>query len=614
MKKIIYIIIAVLFINIVFAQDTEDSGFWDTGDSEALTPEDYESLTSEDLENVIDAVEDITQLNEYELNQYVYSSYEASLIMQDAVSGATLTSDGFLTNGEGGSQINLNDIPEGTMIALEQDGSITLYTSGSDSFALDLSAIVQSNAPPVTIISTDGETYLADGTILYDNAQVTVYSDILIIDGVMEYNGIEIRSRTGPVAIVQDQSLGSTLSLIEGTGEEVAGTVIMDQTSITVGNSVQVVMRESEKYGIEDSQGLIFLSRAGSVIVYENNPEEAELKMYGDAVVFDGMRLLQQNSQGQFYSLKGGGETIGEEYNQYLIEQYGYFPKQKDMTLYVYDTPDSENPEEQYKITSGTLADALLTKEEAIEGRVANYFMDPAFDQIPKKKAVLLWSSRSDDVSTFQSVILTKQQQLIEQGYAPEDIDVLHFTTDDEFFSQLDTVSGATYLEVVSHGWTDDYASMIGTEDYYEHLETEEYSERKTLAISAQEIQSYVEQRKQKTAAGEADSLVAQEGAFCTISTCHSDASYSTYDPEHEMYMGIRGDQTTVAQAFTSLGDDVHVYGTVGPLYLVGYKNQQGMWVKDLVPVSDMSSIFEGTANPGTETILTQDIFYRRLQ
>ena len=65
------IILFLIVLHTVHAQDTGDTGFLDTGDNEALIKEEYESLTSDDLEQVIDSVEDITLLNEYELNKYV---------------------------------------------------------------------------------------------------------------------------------------------------------------------------------------------------------------------------------------------------------------------------------------------------------------------------------------------------------------------------------------------------------------------------------------------------------------------------------------------------------------------------------------------------------------
>jgi hypothetical protein len=613
MKKIMCIILFLIVLHTVHAQDTGDTGFFDTGDSEALIKEEYESLTSDDLEQVIDSVEDITLLNEYELNEYVDSNYGNSLLMQDAVSGATLTSDGYLTNGEGGSQINLNDIPQGTMIALEQDGSITLYTN-NDGFALDLTKIVQEQGPPVTIMSIDSDTYFADGSVLFDNAQLTVYGEnIFVVQGNMEYKGAEIRSTTGSVAVIKTDDDEAVQALLESVSEQYTGTVIFSSSRIAAANEVQIIVRESEAYGIDANQGLILSSHKNSAIVYSNNPTGAELFMYGQAVVFDGLRLLQQNSQGQFYSFRGGGD-MNDEYNKYLVEQYGYAPKQKDMTIFVYDSLDSESAEEKYVVASSRIADALLTVEEAVEGRVANYFMDPDFDRIPKKKAVLIWSSRDDDKGAFLSVIQTKKQQLIEQGYSPEDIEVLHFTTKEEFFQQLDTVSDTTYIEVVSHGWTEDSGGMIGTENYYAHRTEEDYSVQRKLAVSAENIEVYFNERKQKAGSGEMDSLTAQEGAFCTISTCHSAASYSVYIPETEKLFGATGDEATIAEAFTTIGSNVHVYGSIGPLWLVGYENEQGKWIRDLVPVSDMTSIFEGTANPATETVLTQDIVYIQLQ
>ena len=449
MRKIMCIILFLIVLHTVHAQDTGDTGFLDTGDNEALIKEEYESLTSDDLEQVIDSVEDITLLNEYELNKYVDSNYGNSLLMQDAVSGATLTSDGYLTNGEGGSQINLNDILQGTMIALEQDGSITLYTN-NDGFALDLTKIVQEQGPPVTIISTDSDTYFADGSVLFDNAQLTVYGEnIFVVQGNMEYKGAEIQSTTGPVAVIETDDDEAVQEFLESVSEQHTGTVVFGSSKIAAANEVQIIVRESEAYGIDANQGLILSSHKNSAIVYSNNQNGAELFMYGQAIVFDGLRLLQQNQQGLFYSFRGGGD-MNDEYNEYLVEQYGYAPKQKDMTISVYDSLDSESAEEKYVVASSRIADALLTVEEAVEGRVANYFMNPDFDRIPKKKAVLIWSSRDDDKGAFLSVIQTKKQQLIEQGYSVEDIEVLHFTTKEEFFQQLDTVSDTTYLEVVS--------------------------------------------------------------------------------------------------------------------------------------------------------------------
>lgn len=613
MKAVMYFVFMILFMHTIFAEDTGDTGFFDTADSGALTESDYESLTSEDIEELIDYVDDITLLNEYELNKYVASIYGNSLIIEDAVSGATLTSEGFLTNGEGGSQINLNDIPEGTWVALEQDGSITLYTSSEYGFALDLSAVIQTQGPPVTIISTDGNTYFADGSVLFDNSCLIVYeNNVFVVDnGVMEYNGVEIRSTTGAVAVIEEDEESNVQAMLDLVSEEYAGTVILGSSRVAVSNEVQVVVRESEEYGIGRGQGLILSSHSNGAIIYENTPAGAELEMYGHSVVFNGLRLLQQNAQGLFYSFKGSG-GISNEYTTYLIEQYGYAPTQKDMVVSVYDTLQSQSPEEQYTLTSSVLTDALLTTEEAVEARVAEYFMDPAFDEIPKKKAVLLWSSKSDDRSTFQTVVARKKQGLIEQGYAPEDIQVLHFTTNDEFFRQLDTVSDATYLEVVSHGWSVDSGSMIGTEDYYEH-EAEGYREQRKRAVSSQEVIAYLNQRKQNALSGQQEPLAAQEGAFCTISTCHSAASYSVYIPQAEQLIPVLEEKATIAKAFTELGINVHVYGTIGPLWLVGYENEQGTWVKDLVPVSDMTAIFEGQ-NPETSSILTQDIEYLRLQ
>ncbi len=597
--------------------DTGDSGFYDTGDSGiVLEPEEIEALTAEEMPEYLDSIEDITLLNPYELKKYVQNTYGSFLNIEEAISGATLLTDGYLTNGEFGSRINLNDIPSDALISLEKDGSITIYPK-TDGEELDYYALLETNRDTeraaITLIASDGDVLFSDGSILHENSQLVLFEEgVFYVDGKVEYNGIEIESKTGPVLVFkqEEMDLAGVQKRIEQLNIPHTGRVVFDDDTIFLGDDALVIVRENnEKYSVGAKQGFIFSSNFDGGIFYDASGDVPQLNMYGQTTVFNGLRVLEVDETGNFYSFRGGWRTPTEKaqiYNQKLKAYYSYTPTSPvEMDISIFEPGEFETPKELYELRSSELYNALGSEDLY----VANYLLEESFDQIPKKKAVILWSSAGDDRSMFVNVARNKKEQLIAQGYAEDAIEVREFKNQEQFFSILDSYEDITYGEVVSHGWVGRDGGNIGTEQYYETPFYDPYSD--TYPITSTEITRYFQKRKQE---GKSD-LFSQEGAMCVISTCHSAAIESFYDPERGLiYEYPENTPPPTAQTFAqAAGEHVVVYGTIGPLYVVAKKEESGKWAKMFVPVADSTDVFEGTANPTTEEIYTQNIVYYKV-
>ncbi len=618
MRKIACVVLFVfLCMSIASAQDTGDTGFYDTGDTGVvLEPEEIQALTSEEIPEYLDGIEDITLLNPYELKEYVQNTYNSFLNIEEAVSGATLTTDGSLINGEFGSRINLNDVPPNALVSLETDGSITIYpkTNGEE---LDYYALLETNRDtmraPITIVASDGDVLFTDGTLLHENSMVTLLGEnIFYVDGALEYHDLEIQSKSGPVLVFEQEEMdiAAVQKLIEKLDIHHEGRVVFDKDTIFLGDDALVIVRENnEQYSIGAKQGLIFSSKPNGGILYDASGEVPALNMYGQTTVFNGLRVLEVDETGNFYSFRGGWRTPTEEaqmYNKKLKAYYGYTPTSPiEIDISVFEQGEFKTPKEGYELRSGELYNTLGSEDLY----VANYLLEDSFDRISKKKAVILWSSAGEeaDRSMFTNVVRNKKEQLIAQGYAEDAVEVREFKNQEQFFSILDSYEDLTYGEVVSHGWVGGDGGNIGTEQYFENTDyTDPY--RDTYPITSTEITNYFQKRKQE---GKSD-LFSQEGAMCVISTCHSAALDSFYDPEKGLsYNSPANTPPPTAQTFAqAVGENVVVYGTIGPLYVVAKKDENGKWAKMFVPVADSTDVFEGTANPTTEEVYTQNIVY----
>ncbi|PIN77046.1 hypothetical protein COV16_07410, partial [Candidatus Woesearchaeota archaeon CG10_big_fil_rev_8_21_14_0_10_34_8] len=152
MKKIIFGLMLIILSGFAIALNTGDTGlgdtgFYDTGDTSyaEFSEEDLSEMIAEDIAENIDYIDDITGLNQYELNKYVETYYGSSISVEDAPPGATLTSEGYLTNGEYGSLINLNNVPTNALVFLGNDGSITIYAKESDGIEIDSNLLLENN-------------------------------------------------------------------------------------------------------------------------------------------------------------------------------------------------------------------------------------------------------------------------------------------------------------------------------------------------------------------------------------------------------------------------------------------------------------------------------------
>ncbi len=646
-RILILMLFSSLFIFFVYAQDTgfamgtgfsDDTGSYEQTISEQeveylLSEGRGDELTSDMIAEHIDIIDDITQLNSYEFNKYVQSYYGVDLFTEYAVSGARLTSDGALTNGEFGSKINLNDLSR-AIVSCEEDGSISIYPDNKNGSPLDYGILLEENnyddidRPPFTVISAAGDYTFADGTILYkDSTLILVEEDVFYVNGVMKHNDVIVRSRSGPVLVFDQEKFdpASVKQILDKTNIQSAGRVILAQDTLFIADDALVILQENADYNVDSRQGMIFSSDTNSGILYDTSKGTPSLDMYGQTKVFNGLRLLEVNSKGQFYSFRGGwrqesGEFAtaeeGKMYNKKLEELYGYLPTSTiPMDVQVYKPQAFDAPIESYQLRSGELHNALASQDLY----VASYFLDDSFDKVPKEKAVILWSSGGEykgDRSDFIKVAETKKQQLIAQGYAKEDIEVVEFKSQEDFFSTLDAQKDTTYLEVVSHGWVGRDGGNIGTDRYY-NADDVDPEISKSYPITNREITTYLENREAKVATGKADALFSEAGAFCVISTCHSAATRSFYDPQKGFFLQIPTEEIgkTAAQAIESVeGEKVHVYGTVGPLYIVGQqvpkKGGGTTWIKTFIPVADSTAVFEGTEHPTSEQIYTQDIPY----
>ncbi|MEK6920436.1 MAG: hypothetical protein AABX82_01025 [Nanoarchaeota archaeon] len=630
---IIMFILCSMYILSVHAQDTGDTGFSaysDTGEA-GFSDDDLASMTSEEIAENIDYVEDITKLDEYALNRYVETYYGSSISMEHAITGATLSEDGELINGDTGSRIKLTEIPEGATIILESDGSITIYPEKDGDEVIDYYTLLEDNQgdgesrPPLTIITGEDDISFADGTVLQKNSELVLLSENeFYLSGTMEYNGMEVISRSGPlIVLIEDSSdLDKASAKLKKIQLPSTGKVIITPSSLFITGKAQVIIREAPEYGVGKDQGMVFLSQKNGGILYDASQETPTLKLYGSATVFNGVRVLEF-SDDKFYSFRGGWKEGSEDssaakevrqYNGKLKDVYGYLPKKTvPMDIEVYTSRDFNTPTESYEIRSEELYDKLGTPDLY----VANYLLDPSFDTVPKEKAVILWSSRGSDITgdrpDFVKVVETKKQQLIAQGYAEEDIVVKEFTSQEEYFEALDKTEDATYVEIVSHGWVGSDGGNIGTQQYYEAPLYDVPEEvQVTYPITSKDMSRYLQAREEKVTAGEAKPLFNQRGAYCTISTCHSAAYKSYYDPAQGVVPVVSSDiAPPMAQTIKQqVGNNVHVYGTIGPLYLVGEKDASGRWVKTFIPVTDSTQTFEGTKHPSMDDIYEQDVGY----
>ncbi len=637
----------LFFVSSAQAQDTADTGFYAGDDTagdygETISEQEVEyllsegrgdELTSDMIAEHIDIIEDVTQLNPTEFNKYVQNYYGVDLFTEYAVSGARLTSQGELTNGEFGSKINLNDL-SGAIVSCEEDGSISIYPDSKDGGVIDYTLLLEENnhddieRPPLTFITAGGDYIFADGMILHDDSTlILVEEGIFYVDGAMEYNDVEVRSRSGPILVFEqeDFDLAAVKTKLEEINLPNSGRVIIAPDTLFIADDALVIARENPGYNIGAKQGMIFSSNPNSGIIYDASEETPSLDMYGQTKVFDGLRLLEVNSKGQFYSFRGGWKKESDEYptaeqgkayNQKLEEIYGFLPTSPvSLDVHVYKPQEFAAPAESYELRSGELHSTLASQDLY----VASYFLDDSFDKVPKEKAVILWSSGGEykgDRSDFKKVAETKKQQLIDQGYAEEDIQVVEFKSQQDFFSTLDAQSDTTYLEVVSHGWVGRDGGNIGTDQYYNSDDVDpEIS--KTYSITNREVTRYLEAREANVAAGKADALFSEAGAFCVISTCHSAGTSSYYDPKKGLIANVptaEMGKTTAGAIEAVEGENVHVYGTVGPLYIVGEQvPKEGggtTWIKTFIPVADSTAVFEGTEHPTAEQIYTQDIPY----
>ena len=637
----------LFFVASAQAQDTADTGVYDEYDTgegygETISEQEVEyllsegrgdELTSDMIAEHIDIIEDVTQLNPTEFNKYVQNYYGVDLFTEYAVSGARLTSQGELTNGEFGSKINLNDL-SGAIVSCEEDGSISIYPDSKDGGVIDYTILLEENnhddieRPPLTFITAGGDYTFADGMILHDDSTlILVEEGIFYVDGAMEYNGVEVRSRKGPVLVFgqEEFDLLSVKTKLEEINLPHSGRVVIAPDTLFIVDDALVIARENSGYNIGAKQGMIFSSNPNSGIFYDASEEIPSLDMYGQTTVFNGLRLLEVNNKGQFYSFRGGwrqesGEYAtaeeGKAYNKKLEDVYGFLPTSSvSLDLAVYKPGQFETPAESYQLRSGDLHSTIASQDLY----VASYFLDDSFDTVPKEKAVILWSSGGEykgDRRDFEKVAQTKKQQLIDQGYAEEDIQVVEFKSQQDFFSTLDTQSDTTYLEVVSHGWVGRDGGNVGTDQYYNSDDVDP-DISKTYPITNREITTYLEAREEAVAAGKAEALFSDAGAFCVISTCHSAATESFYDPQKGLFAHTPTQEmgkTTALAIETVEGENVHVYGTVGPLYIVGQQvPKEGggtTWIKTFIPVADSTAVFEGTEHPTAEQIYTQDIPY----
>ena len=610
MRKLLLIGIFVFFVSFVFAQedtgmDKGDTGIFDTGDVTGLTDEELAQLTSEQIAEYIDSVEDISLLNPDELNNYIaYKYYDTSISIERGVTSATLTSDGILINGNGGSRVDLNNLPQNTIISLEADGRIVLHCQGGEE--VDAAVLFNDNTgqerQPLKIVSVNGDVSFSDGSILYENSEIELIDKhVFSVTGTFNYQGLEISSKTGNV-LVYTETLEENNNLIETYGAKGYGSVVINPESLYVTNDVQVIIRENQQFKVGTGQGIILRSHLNGIIMYDVSQEVPQLSMYGYTTVFNGMRLLEQNSAGNFYTLRGGKPVDPyiythvrlNDYNKDLQTIYGFLPDAVDMDITTYSSGASLTPLESYTYRSGDLAEVFQPKDAT----VPNYLLSSAFDSIPKKKAVILWSSQQDDMHYFQSIAETKQQQLIAQGYAPEDVEVVHFKSKGQFFSELDGVSDSTYMEIVSHGWTDKRGGFIGTENYYTLSTT---GERSYDSISSSELASYIQQR---------GDVFNQEGALFIGSTCHSAAKESYYDIERGLVVDIPKNAPLVQAVHNAASQNVIAYGSAGPLYQGYVTRPDGTKSITLFSVAGMH--FEGVRE-STEQILEENLPYFRV-
>ncbi|PIN77047.1 hypothetical protein COV16_07415, partial [Candidatus Woesearchaeota archaeon CG10_big_fil_rev_8_21_14_0_10_34_8] len=444
-----------------------------------------------------------------------------------------------------------------------------------------------------------------------------------VIEGTVENNGIEISSKEkkGPVIVLKRDEFNmiDILTEIKATGISNDGRVIFTPETIFLGDDAEVIIRENQDYKVGARQGLIFSSNFNGGILYDISQETPYINIIGNGVVFNGLRLFQRNEAGDFFSFRGGWRKGSEEqygseetkqYNEKLKDKYGYLPQSTiDMDIKSYDIYNLGNPEDHYELRSGNLHDKLGTPDLY----VSNYFLDDNFDKVEKKKAAIIWSSKlGQDRSDFKNVVETKKRQLIAQGYNEEDIQIIEFTDQESYFAALDKITDATYLEIVSHGAVGSSdGGLILPREYYEADVSKNV--RNTYPITSKEMKKYMEGRQKKVNELEAESLFSQEGAICVVSTCHSAASASVYNPEFEGFTTYypTSEAEPMAQVIAgATNDDVVVYGTIGPLYLVGEQDENGRWSKTFIPVSDSTAVFEGTENPSMETIYSQDIPY----
>lgn len=645
MKKKIFLILTFLFIvSIPFVsavEDTGDTGFYE----EELVAEEVialleegrgDELTSEQIAEYIELIDDITQLDQYELNKYVQDLYSCEIIIENAVSGAQIKEDGFLQNGPFGSRINMIDLPTGAEIYLETDGSITIYASkNTEQKTLDYEMLYKKNSvygeerPPITFITVEQEYTFYDDTVLKEGSTLIINQDgSLSLVGDMTYNGLEISGYEDSLLIIdtmqeyinQDE-FDSYIASAKSTSK--SGILILTEKQIYTKDLGRVIVSENQGYGVMEDQGLIFMSYEEGGIFYDTRSDTPKLVMSGLSTVFNGLRVFEGTNDGHFYSFRGGwkwkeGEWKKEyqnkieiekkkimEYNNKLFELYGQkVTETLDMDVEYYTQKREESGSSIFeKIEEYTLRAEELEFLETPDLYVANYFFDEPYQETlktKKKRALIVWTHGTDDKEDFEAVVEQKKNDLLEHGYEEDEINVQHFEGYSDLIDAMDNNNELTYMEIVGHGWMyKEEGGTIGTFNSYSNKEDH---------IRVTEINEYFDYREENIKRGLAKPLFSEEVAVCVISTCHSAASDSIYDVEKGVVWYATEDELdSMAQGIKKkVGEDVTVYGTIGPLYIA--RDKKG--ASTFVPVLDATFALEGTFQPSAELQYTQNLPY----